>query len=303
MISLASGEYKNLVEDAFSARYVPTGHLVYWQGGALKVMPFDPDELEASGPPVPLIESGINRFHWAVSEEGLLVYGLLPKQSLVWVNRRGEEHPVGAPIRPYRLARVSPDGSRLALSLLELTDLWLYELTRGTMTRLTFHPAPDLMPVWTPDGQKVVFSSSREGADDLFWKSADGTGPVECLMTSPIPKWGMSWSSDAQTFVFEEDNPETGSDIGLLHIKDPRTTQPFIQAPFDQTNPVVSPDGRWIVYESNDSGRIEVYVESFPKPGEKRQISVDGGTEPLWGPDGSDPRFQDLLRRMNLSRQ
>jgi Tol biopolymer transport system component len=161
------------------------------------------------------------------------------------------------------------------------------------MGRLTLDPVVERFPLWSPDGRKVVFVSRSADERNLFSKSSDGTSAAELLLTSPYDRWPYGWSRDGEHLVFEEDNPETGSDIGMLSMDGKGTVTPVIRDPFDQTNPAVSPDGRLIAYESNESGSVEVYVQRFPGLGEKRQISTRGGTVPLWGRDSKELFYRD----------
>ncbi|MFQ5924347.1 MAG: hypothetical protein ACE5M4_16045, partial [Anaerolineales bacterium] len=170
------------------------------------------------------------------------------------------------------------------------TDLWIYELGREKLTRLTFDPAADWFPLWTPDGLRVVFGSSRDGGEgNLFWKAADGTGQVERLTTSPNRQASYSFSPDGKRLVFLEGNPKTSADLGVLLMEGEPTPQPLLQTQFNETRAAISPDGRWIAYRSDESGRFEVYVRPFPNVEEgKWQISRDGGASPLWGPEGRE---------------
>ncbi len=261
-------------------------------------MPFDLNRLEKTGPEAPILEGiQVSRFGvapYSFSDDGLLVY--LPggdvratRSSLVWVDREGNEEPLSAEPRAYGHPRLSPDGSRLAVTVDDSgnTDIWIYDLGRQTPTRLTFDAAGDQVSIWTPDGQRVVFLSQREGANNLFWKAADGTGQVERLRTSPnfqLPSW---FSPDGKSLVFYE---RKGSfDIGVLSMEGERTSKPLLQTEFDETRPAISPDGRWIAYMSNETGRREIYVRPFPSVEDGSwQISSDGGVSPVWAPNGRE---------------
>ncbi len=297
LFSLRGDEFETVVDaGADYALYVPTGHVVYFSRGKLLAVPLDPERFEVSASGVPLAE-GVSPFQWAFSREGTLVYGLASKRSLVWVSREGAEEALPLPPDYYQMARVAPDGTRIALSHLfrfvENPDVWVYELPRGTMGRLTLDPGVERFPLWSPDGRKVVFISRSADERNLLSKSFDGTGAAELLLTSPYDRWPYSWSRDGEQLVFEEDNPETGSDIGMLSMDGKGTVAPVIRDPLDQTNPAVSPDGRFIAYESNESGAVEVYVQRFPELGEKRQVSTRGGIVPLWSRDSKELFYRD----------
>jgi serine/threonine-protein kinase len=297
LFSLRGDEFETVVDSgADHALYVPTGHVVYFSRGKLLAVPFDRERFEVTAAGVPVAE-GVSPFQWAFSREGTLVYGLASKRSLVWVTREGAEETLPLPPGYYQIARVAPDGTRIALSHLfrfvENSDVWVYEPARGTMGRLTLDSGVERFPLWSPDGRKVVFISRSADERNLFSKSSDGTSAAELLLTSPYDRWPYGWSRDGEQLVFEEDNPETGSDIGMLSMDGKGTVTPVIRDPFDQTNPAVSPDSRLIAYESNESGGVEVYVQRFPGLGEKRQISTQGGTVPLWGRDSKELFYRD----------
>ena len=178
----------------------------------------------------------------------------------------------------YDIPRLSPDGRRLALNL---DGTWIYDLERGTRTRL--RPGGQ-MPVWTPDGSRITFASDRRGPWNLYWKSADEVGEAELLLPSEHSQFPMSWSPDGQVLAFQEFNTETADDIWMLG-KDGEL-QPFVVTRFRERTPRFSPDGRFLAYVSNESGRHEVYVQPYPATGKRWTVSTDGGTEPLWSPDG-----------------
>jgi Tol biopolymer transport system component len=167
------------------------------------------------------------------------------------------------------------------------SQIWLYDLSRETLTRLTFQGNTNNAPVWTPDGKRIAFNSNKEGATNLFWQLADGSGGLERLTTSEYIHAPHSWSPDGQFLAFMELNPTTQRDIWVLRLSD-RKAEPFLRTVFDETVPRFSPDGRWLAYISNETGRYEVYVQPYPGPGGKWQISTEGGTEPQWNLNGRE---------------
>ena len=274
---------------------------------------FDPQRLEVKGTAVPMVEGVLQSpdtgaAQYGFSSTGSLVYvpgGLQSAQrTLVWVTRSGAEQPLAAPAHAYQTPRLSPDGRRVAAAIQEQeSQIWLYDLSRETLTRFTFEGSVNLNPVWTPDGKRLAFNSNKEGAANIFWQLADGSGGLERLATSEYLQAPSSWSPDGQLLAFHEVNPNTQRDIWALQMGDPshssgqapsassgqiRKAQPFLRTRFDEAAPRFSPDGRWLAYMSNESGRYEIYVQPFPGPGGKWQISTEGGTEPVWNPNGRE---------------
>jgi serine/threonine protein kinase/Tol biopolymer transport system component len=303
--SVGTGERRYLVQVGTNPRYAPSGHLVYAQGGSLMAVPFDPQRFAVTGTAVPVVEGVLQSpvsgaAQYSFSPTGSLVYvpgGVQSNQSkLVWVSRNGAEQPLAAPERAYRGPRVSPDGRRVAVTIQEQeSQVWLYDLARETLTRLTFGGNVNNNPSWTPDGKRIAFESSKEGPLNVFWQLADGSGGLERLTTSEYNQVPHSWSPDGQLLAFIEINPTTGYDIWMLRIGDPsagsgqvRKAQPFLRTRFDEAVPRFSPDGRWLAYLSNESGRSEIYVQPYPGPGGKWQISTEGGKEPVWNPNGRE---------------
>ena len=279
-------------------RYAPTGHLLYAESGTLMAAPFDAKRLTLTGAAVPAIE-GVLQFNtsgaaqYNFSSTGTLVYvagGLVTGQSrLVWVNRKGEEQPLAAAPRNYSSPRVSPDGRRVAVLIVEEEEqTWLYDIAKDTLTRLAFEGNVNNTPAWSADGKRVVFSSNRTSvASNVYWQASDGSGAAERLTTSEYVNFPNSFSPDGQLLAYVLVTPETGSDIWILRMSD-RKTIPFLQAAYEESAPRFSPDGRWIAYISDESGRREVYVQPYPGPGGKRQISTGGGQDPIWNPKGSE---------------
>ncbi|MCH7805236.1 MAG: serine/threonine-protein kinase [Acidobacteria bacterium] len=301
VVLLETGEKKILIEGGSQPYYASTGHLVYYRPftGTLMAVRFEREGLEVIGEAIP-VQEGIRTnttgwADWAFSSNGTLVYvpgASDPECTLVWVDRKGQEEPLAAKLPLPTGPQLSPDGARLAITVTDSgnRDVWIYDLRRNTPTRLTFEPAFDFTPVWTPDGQRVVFRSSREGGqNNLFWKAADGTGQVERLTRSPNGQQPSSFSPDGKRLVFVEQSPETGFDLHVLSMEGEPTSQPLLQTPFTENRPVLSPDGHWIAYQSNESGQAEVYVRPFPNVEEgKWRISREGGFSPLWAPNGRE---------------
>ena len=312
--SVGTGERRNLVQGATQPRYAPSGHLVYAQGGSLMAAPFDTQRLAVTGAAVPVV-GGVLQFttggaaQYSFSATGSLVYvpgAVQATQSrLVWVSRNGVEQPLAVPAHDYVGPRISPDGRRVAVGIRQQdSQVWLYDLSRETLTRLTFEGNSNVNPVWTPDGKRIAFQSNKEGPVNIFLQLADGSGGLERLTTSEYLQAPHSWSPDGQLLAFIEGSPTTGVDIWVLRLSD-RKTQPFLRTPFTEGGPRFSPDGRWLAYVSDESGRYEIYVQPYPGPGGKWQISTEGGTEPVWNHNGRELfyRIGDKMMAVDIATQ
>jgi Tol biopolymer transport system component len=160
-------------------------------------------------------------------------------------------------------------------------DLWLLDLVRGTSSRLTAESNTSF-PVWTPDGQRLTLASAKEGSYQIYWRPVDGSAPDERLLSSSWPYYPFSWAPDGKVLAFVSVNPTTLQDIRVLNVDRKGESTPFLETQFREGAPVFSPDGKWIAYVSDESGRFEIYARPFPGPGEKWPISVEGGNEPVW---------------------
>jgi len=289
-VFLKTGERRKLVEGATEGRFVPPGYLVYNQGNGLMAAPFDPVRLEVTGAAVPVVE-GVRPYQYNFSEAGSLVY--VPgsdsvEATLIMLDRRGVGHALAAPVRAYDKLQLSPDGSRLALAIGEdMTDVWVYDLSRETLTRLTFEGA--LHPIWTPDGKRVTYVSRRNGTRRVFWKAADGSGSEEEITKGEFDP--VSWSPDGKFLVIDQLSHSSRSyDIQIFSLQD-KKMRPFLQTPFNEVGGHFSPDGRFLAYASEESGQVEVYVQAFPGGAGKFQISTEGGEIPRWGSNGRELFF------------
>jgi serine/threonine protein kinase len=312
--SIGAGIRRDLVQGASNPRYALSGHLVYAQAGSLMAVPFDPQRLEVTGAAVPVVNGVLQSpttgaAQYSISATGSLVYvpgGIQGSQSrLVWVNRNGTEQILAAPPRSYRFPHLSPDGRRVAVSIIEQeSQTWLYDLSRETLSRFTFEGGQNYNPVWTPDGKRIAFESNNAGPLNIFWQLADGSGGLERLTTSPYINAPVSWSPDGQLLAFGEINPTSGQNIWVLRMKD-RQALPFHRTGSNENEPRFSPDGRWLAYVSDESGRVEVYVQPYPGPGGKWQISTEGGTEPVWNPNGKELFYRngDKMMVVDISTQ
>jgi len=293
-----------LIRGGLDAHYVESGHLVYVAAGTLRAVPFDLRRLAVRGPAVPVVprlvttRSGAGEF--GVARDGTLVYVDVTAGSqsarartLVWVDRAGKEERIAAPTRSYEAPRISPDGKQLALAITDQeSDIWVWDLVRAGLRRLTFDPGVDTFPVWTPDSHRIVFSSQSGGALNLWWKAANETGPAEQLTTSPNNQWPTSVSADGRQIVLTELTQTMNRDLMLLTLDGSHRVTPLLQTPFDEQRGTISPDGHWLAYESNSSGQDDIWVRPFPNASVAQyQISTSGGTRPVWAPHGTELFF------------
>ena len=226
-------------------------------------------------------------------------------RTLTWVDRKGMAQAVKIPPRAFFNPRLSPDGRYLAVGVIDTNiDIWVSELARGAFTRLTFDPARDADPVWTPDGKRIAFGSERAGPENLYWKPADSSGAEERLTTSPNAQRPESFSPDGKWLAYQELTAANSNDIWVLPgpggAPGERKPRPFLQTPFNEHAPRFSPDGRWIAYCSDESRRLEVYVQPFPGPGGKWQVSTDGGAEPVWARSGRELFYRNGDKMMTV---
>jgi len=306
-----TGQHRVLLSGGGAPRYLRSGHIVYRTGGlegTLAAAGFDLATLAVTSKAVPMVEGVVSKPFGAtsydISRDGSLVYaaGRAPSnlRELVWVDRKGSETPLGAPARAYQYPRISPDGTRVALDVRDQdADIWIWDIARRTLTRLTFDPASDEYPVWTPDSRTILFGSGPANGQNIFWQSADGTGSPTRLSQSPNDQDPATVTPDGSVLLFRDtDIQRRTADIRSLRLPlmpaGPTLPEvkPVVVTRFDERNPEVSPDGRWLAYESDESGQFEVYVRPFPDVDSgKWQVSTQGGRAALWSRDGSELFF------------
>ena len=300
-VSLDTGDRKVLVQGASDARYVLTGHLVFVRGDVLMAAPFDPERVEITGPEVLAVESmtidlSTGNGQYSFSDNGVLVYfsgGLMQGTSeLVWVDRTGRVSTFSQHARPATQHALSPDGSQIAWALggggIGPPDIWLLEIERDMLTRLTSTENSEDRPVWSPDGTWIYFYSDRgAGIAELYRRKADGSGDAEQLTTSKNTQWPHSITPDGRTLVFNESR-RTGDALMLLHMDEERTVETFAATRFNHEAPALSPDGTLIAYMSEETGTEEVYVRKFPSGTGRVKISPGLAYDPKWSPDGTE---------------
>jgi len=294
--SLDTGSRHTLLRGGANARYVPTGHLVYVRAGTLYAVSFDRERLTVTGDPIPIVDGILTSesnlvAQFAFSSIGTLVY--VPSSvgsalhRLVWVDRNGASMPLPTPARPYALPRLSPDGRQIAVQVEGINnEIWLWDIARQGLTRLTFEGSSS-QPVWSADGKTVTFYAQRGSIQGLFEKAIDGSGKEERLASTStgVPH---SWSPDGKWLSFHQATPATRRDLWLLPHDGDRTPRMLLATPHDERVAVFSPDGHWLAYLSDESGREEVYVQAFPSSGGRWQVSTDGGSEPMWARSGRE---------------
>ena len=292
--NLDTGARKTLVPNGFDPRFLPPDHLLYAHAGKVFMVGFNPKSLDVNGDPIIVLQGvdmrpGFGAAQYDVSPSGILVYIGGVKQtienSLVWAEHDAKPQPISVKPNLYESPRFSPDGKQLALTVrLPDPDIWVYDLERGALRRVTFAPGEDELPVWSPDGKRIAYASN--GRQQAFVLPADGSGQEEPLMKSDTHFHLQSWSSDGKLIAFERLGTSGRWEIWMLPMEGDHKPYPYLQGQFHEFHPAFSPDGKWLAYASGESGRVEVYVQRFPGPGEKIQASTDGGVYPVWSRDG-----------------
>jgi serine/threonine-protein kinase len=299
LLDLRSGRVTVLLKGGSHAHYVPSGHLVYAAAGAMRAVRFDATRMQVVGPSIvvepQVITSGTGAMDAGLSRDGTLVYvkgaGSSAPRTLVWVDRQGHETPVGAPARAYGQPRISPDGTRIAVSGGD-RNIWIWDLARANLARLTADPTDGNIgwtnPAWTPDSRQVVFSANRLGAFGLFIQAADSTGAARQLTESPAFQAATGFSPDGKHVIIASGSKGRW-DVMAAQLDAPHDVRPILQKPYNETNGMLSQDGRWLAYEATDSGTSEVYVRPFPAVEAGRwPVSTRGGTQPLWARSGQE---------------
>ena len=298
LASLDSSERKFLLNAESQNVLYTQGHLLFLRETTLMAQPFDARRLVLTGDAFPIsgqIETtGVNPPYgvFSTSEKGVLAFqtGTGAAAKLVWFDRTGKQVSVLGDAAAYSDPELSPDGKRASVSISDgkQRDIWLYDLARGLRTRFTFAPTDELQSIWSPDGSRIVFNSRRKGHLDLFQKSSSGAGSEDVLFEDNLEKYPLSWSPDGRFLLFDSFGSPTGLDLWVFPLSGDRKPVPFLNTKFNESAGQFSPDGRWVAYQSDESGRNEVYVTPFPGPGGKWQISTGGGGLPRWRLDGNE---------------
>jgi eukaryotic-like serine/threonine-protein kinase len=296
--SLDSAENKQLLNVDFTAVYAPPGYLLFRRETTLMAQRFDAGKLELSGDPFPVAEQvGIDGLSYqtlaSASDNGVLAYQSVGAGDtrLVWFDRQGKQLGVVGPPGDYSGLALSPDDKRLAFQQVDPdtgnVDIWLTEFTGGSFSRFTFEPIVEFSPVWSPDGSRIAFAVV-EGPPNLFQKLSSGAGEVVPLFKSPIGKLPSDWSGDGRFIICETVGLTTRWDLWVLSLNGESKFEMFLETPNDERRACFAPSGRWIAYESDESGKTEVYVRSFPASGARWQVSAGGGSQPRFARDGKE---------------
>jgi hypothetical protein len=304
--SIDSSETTHLVTAFSTAAYASPGYLLFVRDGTLMAQPFDAERLQLAGDPVPVAQnvrySGIGLGYFSVSQTGMLSYANeLPNSQLTWLDRQGKRiESVGIPAEVCFGQTLSPDERRVALQCtdpsLQTTDIWVLDLSHGLSSRLTFNPVYDQFPVWSPDGKRLIYRSQVVHdlgiSHSLLERATSGEGD-EIKLADVGPVQLTDWSPDGRFVLYDSDEGDANSDLWMLPLFGSRQPEPFLETPFSELDGRVSPEGHWIAYASDESGRYEVYIQPFPDGGTKRQISTNGGRYPRWRRDGGELFYVD----------
>jgi Tol biopolymer transport system component len=301
--SLNGSEPRELVRSPVQATFA-AGHLLYLRERILVARPFDAQRLDFTGEPFVIAEgvqtiAGAARGVFSAGDSGTLVYqqgGSDSISRLAWFDREGRiAGNLGDPGTAYTLS-ISPDGSRVAAAIEtgSKQDIWVVDTERGTRRRVTFDPGESLDPIWYPDSRRIAYRTRDQGVLDIYAKAADGSGDSKLLLTTELDKIPTSISPDGRHLAFSTTPEETAFDIWMLPLEDGGEPFPFIATPSREEWARFSPDGRWVAYQSNETGREEIYITSFPVQDRRVQVSIDGGQYPRWGTDGKELFFMAL---------
>jgi serine/threonine protein kinase len=306
--SLDSSPPRRLLASELKVAFAPPNHLLFVRESSLMAQAFDPVRFELNGDPTPVVDgiysnTGNGQAGFTVSENGLLAYrpgGPIANRQLLVRDREGRTRGIGPPA-PFQNPKFSPDGQFLALGRRDRgADIWLMNVTSGLLSQFTLDPAVEDDPIWSPDGAFLAFSSTRDGGvANVYMKRFDGSGgEIPILTKSDHPRKPLDWTD--RYIVYEDLDPKTGADVWFQPRFGDKAPKPLLRSPASESQAQISPDGRWIAYVSDASGRMEVYVQSFPVVGSSRQISINGGQQPRWGGNGKELFFLSLAASEEL---
>ena len=308
--ALDSNETTRLLQAHSSVAFAPPGYVLFVRETTLMAQGFDADTLQLKADAFPVAEqtvrnSVIGRAMFSVSENGVLVYrvGGINSSQLIWFDRSGKQLSALTQPANNNAPSLSPDEKHVAVSRVDpntatAADIWLLDSERGSQIRLTTDPGVDSFPSWSPNGDRVTFVSTRNAVTSIYQKRSNGSSPEEPLVSSAELKYNPTWSPDGQTIIYAQLNPKTNVDLYLLSLSGEKKSTSWLQTNFIEAQPRFSPNGRWIAYASNETGRFEVYVESFPATGTKLPMSIGGGSQPQWRADGRELYYYTPDRKL-----
>jgi serine/threonine-protein kinase len=310
ILRLETGEWEEVAQGCAAARYVATGHMIcaemrgVWPTGNLLIAPLEPEQPARAGSFVSLSgSSALGEFDFATSNSGTLVYAAggsgIERTAAVWVDRAGRSTPVEGNTYGYTTPSLSPDGKDLVVTRIVEAgreEVWLHDVETGTAARLSTKSYVSNLPLWSPDGERIVFNSLRRppGLYQVSHDLPDSSALV--LQRGQHILVPGSFSTGGRLLAYTELNNQTLGDLWTLSVDDGSVT-PVARSPWNERTPAFSPDGRWLAFTSNESGVDQVYVQAYPGPGPPMQISTDGGREPVWSRDGTE-LFYRLADRM-----
>jgi dipeptidyl aminopeptidase/acylaminoacyl peptidase len=302
----SSGERKTLIEGSSQAWYSPSGHLVFARGGSIFAVPFDARKMEVQGSPVQVIQGvatdvGSGAVQFTMSTSGSALWtpgGTTASYDLVWLDAHGAESSAPIPPAPYNELALSPDGKRVALVGGQggIADLWVADLERGGMTRLTFNEYVQ-SPVWSPDGSRIAYGTRIQGRNDnswnISWKAADGSREAELLFAGQRAHIPTAFTPDGRTLIFDALNADgSAREIWMMPLDGSKHATVLVGGGFFKAEGTISPDGRWLAYVSNEGGQASVFVRPFPTGDGRWQISTPNGIEPHWSRDGRELTYR-----------
>ena len=305
LLSLETGQKTKLIEGA-DPWYVSTGHIVFMSNDSLFGVPFDVSRLEVTGSPFPLPEkprfSTPTSADFAISDTGSLVYvSAMAKNQLVWVDRNGVGQALLQEPRNFSTPKLSPDGKRLAITTWDpRRATWVLDLERNILEKVNIDAESSTLIV-SPDGKSIAVGSTADGAMNLYLMPSDGSPQLKRLTPSDNIQIPASWSADSEWIIYVEEATDTRNDIWALPLDNDERPHLVRGTQYDETQPMLSPDGKWLVYRSNAAGQNEVYIEPFPGPGSIKQVSREGGTEPVWAHDGREIFYRNGSQMMVVS--
>jgi Tol biopolymer transport system component/tRNA A-37 threonylcarbamoyl transferase component Bud32 len=306
---LDGSEPRRLTESDSGGVLTSNGYLLFVRQGTLFARPFDLSGLKVSGEAVAvannvMFDSYMSAAALTVSAAGPIAFrtsGAFGGRQLTWFDRAGRRGGTVGPDDPSLFnPELSPDNRSVAINrTVDLhADIWLIESERGVLRRFTFDASVDQIPVWSPDGRRIVFSSNRKNAYDLFTKPASGPGSEDVVLESPENKFAMGVSPDGRHLLYRNTGPNTDWDLWAVPLTGERRPFAIAQTKFQEMMAEFSPDGRWVAYQTNESGQYEIYIQSFPEPGVRAQVSIEGGSQPRWRPDGKELFYVSLSGRL-----